>query len=137
MLNLTLQFFCSDFRLLSSYTIVSHCSKLFFLKEIGHMHFLKRNLVAKNSCEKEHSNCQSKYFSELSESKDGRKSHAECNIVQFSGSNVESHQCAVMKKVIQEKKACIVKVRSLHRVWFLSQERRNVEPVSFRAFPVL
>jgi len=31
--------------------------------------FLKKNLVAKNSCEKEHSNCQSKYFSEISESR--------------------------------------------------------------------
>jgi len=71
--------------------------------------FLKKNLVAKNSCEKEHSNCESKYFSKLSESKDGRKSHAECNIVHFSGSNVESHQCIVIKKVIQEKKSCIVK----------------------------
>jgi len=70
-------------------------------------------------------------------SKDGRKSNAKCSIVHLSGSNVESHQCAVMKKVIQEKKACIVKERSLHRVWVLSHERRNVEPVSFRALPVL
>jgi len=122
MLNLRLQFFCSDFRLLSSYTFESYCSKLFFLKEIGHMHFLKKNLVAKNSCEKEHSNCRSKYFSELSESKDGRKSRAECNMAHFSASNVESHQCVVIRKVIQEKKACIVKERSLHRVWVLSHE---------------
>jgi len=89
-------------------------------------------LVAKNSCEKEHSNRESKYFSELSESKDGRKSHSECNIVHISGSNVESHQCIVIKKVIQEKKACIVKERSLHRAWVLSHERRNVEPVSLQ-----
>ena len=80
---------------------------------------------------------KSKYFSELSEGKDGRKSHAECNIVQFSGSDVESHQCVVIKKVIQEKKACIVEGRSLRRLCVLSHERRNVEPVSFRAFRVL
>jgi len=29
--------------------------------------FLKKNLVSKISCEKEHSNCESKYLSELSE----------------------------------------------------------------------
>jgi len=69
MLNSTLQFFCSDFRLLSSYTFENYCSKLFILKEIGHLDFLKKNLVAKDSCEKEHSNCQSKYFSEISESR--------------------------------------------------------------------
>ena len=40
------------------------------------------------------------------------------------------------QKVIQEKKACIIKERSLHRVWVLSHERRNVELVSFRAFLV-
>ena len=79
MLNLTLQFFCSDFRLLSSYTFENYCSKLFILKEIGqtilkeigHLDFLKKNLVAKDSYEKEHSNCQSKYFSEISESRMG------------------------------------------------------------------
>jgi len=41
MLNLALQFFCSGFRLLSSYTFESYCSKLFFLKEIGHNSFFK------------------------------------------------------------------------------------------------
>jgi len=41
MLNLTLQFFCSDFRLLSSYTFENYCSKLFILKEIGYLDFFK------------------------------------------------------------------------------------------------
>jgi len=40
MLNLTLQFFCSGFRL-SSHTFESYCSKLFFFKEIEHIHFFK------------------------------------------------------------------------------------------------
>jgi len=44
MLNLTLQFFCSDFRLLSSYTLESYCSMLFFLKEIEHVHFFEEKL---------------------------------------------------------------------------------------------
>ena len=69
MLNLTLQFFCSDSGLLSCYTFEDCCSKLFILKEIGHLDFLKNNLVAKDSCEKEHSNFQSKDFSEISESR--------------------------------------------------------------------
>jgi len=38
--------------------------------------YLKKNLVAKGSCNKEHSSYQRKYFSELSESKDVFKSHA-------------------------------------------------------------
>jgi len=44
MLNLTLQFFCSDYRLLSSCTFESCCSKLFFIKEIGRTHFFKEKL---------------------------------------------------------------------------------------------
>jgi len=51
--------------------------------------FLKKNLKAKGSCKKEHSNYQRKYFSESSESMDVRKSHAECNVVHFFGSKVE------------------------------------------------
>jgi len=68
-------------------------------------------LEVKDSCEKEHSNYQWKYFSESSECKDVSKSHAECNATHFSGSYVESQQCTfyTVKKVIQEKKACIVK----------------------------
>ena len=41
--------------------------------------FLKKNVVAKGSCKKEHSNYHRKYFSESSESKDVSKSHAEYN----------------------------------------------------------
>jgi len=48
-----------------------------------------KDLVAKGSCKKEHSNYHGKYFSESGESKDVSKSHAECNIVHFSGSKVE------------------------------------------------
>jgi len=50
---------------------------------------LKKNLAAKGSCKKEHSNYQTKYFSESNESMDVSKSHAECNVVHFSGSKVE------------------------------------------------
>jgi len=71
--------------------------------------FLKKNLVAKGSWKKEHSNYQRKYFSESSESMDVSKSHAECNVAHFSRSKVEILQCTVIKKVIQEKKACVVK----------------------------
>jgi len=66
--------------------------------------YFENILVAKGSCKKEHSNHQRKYSSESSESKDVSKSHAECNVAHFSGSNIESHQCTVTKKVIQEKK---------------------------------
>jgi len=71
--------------------------------------FLKKNLVAKGSWKNDHSNYQRKYFSESSESMDVGKSHAECNVAHFSGSKVEILQCTVIKKVIQEKKACVVK----------------------------
>jgi len=40
---------------------------------------------------------------------DASKSHAECNVAHFSGSKIEIQPCTVMKKVIWEKKACIVK----------------------------
>ena len=90
--------------------------------------FLKKNLVAKNSCEKEHSNCQSKYFSKLSESKDASKSHAKCNIAHVSGSNVESHQRVVIKKVIQEKKACIVKDEAYIAYGFYHTKEETLNP---------
>jgi len=51
--------------------------------------FLKKNLVAKDSCKKDHSYYQRKYFSESSESMDVSKSHAECNVAHFSESKVE------------------------------------------------
>jgi len=76
MLILTLHFFSSDFRLLSSYTFERYCSKLLILKKIAMRNFLKKKLVAKGSCKKEHSNYQRKYFSESSESVDVSKSLA-------------------------------------------------------------
>jgi len=51
--------------------------------------FLKKNLVAKGGCKKEHSNYQRKYFSESSKSMEVSKSHAECNVAHFSGSKVD------------------------------------------------
>jgi len=51
--------------------------------------FLKKNVIAKGSCKKEHSNYQRKYFSEPSESMDVSKPHAECKVAHFSGSKVE------------------------------------------------
>ena len=51
--------------------------------------FLKKNLVAKGSCEKEHSNYQWQYCSESSESVDVSKSLAKCNVARFSGSKIE------------------------------------------------
>jgi len=61
---------------------------------------LKKNLAAKGSCKKEYSNYQTKYFSESNESMDVSKSHAECNVVHFSGSKVEIWQCTGIKKVM-------------------------------------
>ena len=58
------------------------------------------------------SNCQGKDFSESGKSKDVSKTHAECYVVHVSGSNVENQQCSVVKKAIQEKKACIAKKRN-------------------------
>jgi len=40
---------------------------------------------------------------------DVSKSNAEFNVAHFSGSKVDIQQCTVIKKVIQEKKAFIVK----------------------------
>jgi len=51
--------------------------------------FLKKNLVAKCSCEKGHSNYQRKYLSESSEGKGVSKSYVECNVAHFTGSKVE------------------------------------------------
>jgi len=51
--------------------------------------FLKKNLVAKCSCTKEHSNYQRKYFSVSSESVDVSKSLGECNVAHFSRNKVE------------------------------------------------
>jgi len=51
--------------------------------------FLKKNLVAKGSCKKEHSNYQRKYFSESSESMDLSKSRADCNVAHFFASKIE------------------------------------------------
>jgi len=51
--------------------------------------FLKKNLVAKGGCKKECSNYQRKYFNESSESVDVSKSHADCNVADFSGSKVK------------------------------------------------
>jgi len=58
-------------------------------KKVDMHNSLKKNLVAKGSCKKEHSNYQRKYFSESSESMDVSKSHAEWNVAHFSGSKVE------------------------------------------------
>ena len=87
-LILTLHFFSSDFKLLSSYTFERYCSKLLILKKVDMRNFLKTSLAAKGSCKQEHSNYQRKYFSESSESMD-LKSHADCNVAHFSGSKVE------------------------------------------------
>ena len=51
--------------------------------------FLKKNLVAKGGCKKECSNYQRKYFNESSESVDVSKSHADCNVADFSWSKVK------------------------------------------------
>jgi len=51
--------------------------------------FLKKNLVTKGIYKKGHSNYQRNYFSESSESMDVSKSHAECNVTDFSGRKVE------------------------------------------------
>jgi len=67
------------------------------------LEFFKNTLVAKQSCEKDHSNSQSKDFSESRESKDVSKSHAEGNVTHFSGSNVVNQQCTPVKKAIQKK----------------------------------
>jgi len=50
--------------------------------------FLNKHLVVKGSCKKEHSNYQTKYFTESSKSMDVSKPHAECNVADFSGSKV-------------------------------------------------
>ena len=113
-LIIILQLFSSDFELLSSYTFESYCSQLFILKENGQMQFFKNTLVARSSCEKEHSNCQSKDFCESGESKDASKSQAGCNVTHFSGSNVVNQQRTVVKKAMQMKKVYILKKLKWH-----------------------
>ena len=43
-----------------------------------------------------YSHCQSKDFNESGESKVVSKSHAECNVAHFSGSNVVNQQCTTV-----------------------------------------
>jgi len=74
----------------------------------------KNTLVESDTCEKEHSNCQSKDFGESWESKDVSKSHAECNVTHFSGDNVVNQLRTVGKKAIQTKKVYILKKRKWH-----------------------
>jgi len=102
-LIISLQLFSSDFELLSSYTFGSYCSQLFTLKWTDAI--FNNTLVARGSCEKEHSNCQSKDFSESGKSKDLSKSHAGCNVTRFSGSNVANQQRTVVKQAMQTKKS--------------------------------
>jgi len=75
--NFTLELFSLDFGLLSSCTYERFSSKLFSLKENGPTRFFKNSLVARDSWEKEHSNCQGEGFSESGKSKDVSKSHPE------------------------------------------------------------
>jgi len=103
-------------------------------QENGQMHLKKNNtFVAKDSCEKDHSNYQSKDFGESGESKDVSKSHAECNVTHFSGDNVVNQLRTVAKKAIQTKKVYIL----MKRKWHDDYKRRNSGPISFSALPVL
>ena len=101
--NFTLWLFSLDFRLLSCCTYERFCSKLFTLKENWPTRFFKNSLLARDSWEKEHSNCQGEDFSESGQSKDVSKSHPEYPLFRELHWESAGNCC---KEAIKKKKAC-------------------------------